>query len=273
MTIDYSVTRRALSLGSADSVTGWYAKVWTETTTEDVIIISKAESYKLVGMGTYVHYDAMGFTQDPFSEGDEIKDSADNYWEVKSQREVYNGDAFIYRELQLAKLPIHYDRPATSGTWHLDSDSAITDVRYRQKDFLNTYLSAADITKDDGVTLAPYLLSFSKPDYPITMVFVTKGMYLVFSIDNGESEGIIGADKAAYAYHESVPIELFAINRADCTAINLIEKGFSELKRILEDYPTGSIRKMGKITETTEYTNAPILYSQKCVMEYTRAKA
>jgi hypothetical protein len=167
---------------------------------------------------------------------------------------------------------MHYDRPATSGTWHLDSDSLKTDVRYRQRLFLSDHLSSADITKDDA-SQATYITAFSNADYPITKVFVTKGVDLIFSVDSGESEGLVGHDKSAYAYHESVPIDLFAINKTGITATNLIEKGYQELRRILESYPTGSVRRMGRMTETTRSLGSPLLFSQKCMVEYTRAKA
>jgi hypothetical protein len=265
------VTRRALSLGAQDTTTGWYAKSFSETTIK-MIILPKGSSIIGLPTGNYAKYEHTGFTANTVAEGDEIKDANGSYYEIETVEEAWWLDAFSHFICGLSKMPMHYDRPATSGTWHLDSDSLKTDVRYRQRLFLSDHLSSADITKDDA-SQATYITAFSNADYPITKVFVTKGVDLIFSVDSGESEGLVGHDKSAYAYHESVPIDLFAINKTGITATNLIEKGYQELRRILESYPTGSVRRMGRMTETTRSLGSPLLFSQKCMVEYTRAKA
>jgi hypothetical protein len=276
LTIDYSVTRRALALGALDSITGWYAKEWANSTIE-MPILKRGTTLTGLPIGSYAKYDKSGFTQDPIAEGDQIIDSFGNYYEVESVEDITIGDSLYSFECQLTRLTVPYDRPATSGTWHKDATLTPqeTDVRYRTKYWMGT-LPVTPITlyKDDGATQASYILSFANADYPIIKVFVNKGRDLIFSIDTGESEGLIQADRSAYGYDESVPIELFAINKVGITATNLIEQGYQELRRIAETYPTGSVRRTGRMTETTKSLGATSFYmfSQKYMLEYTREK-
>lgn len=108
MTIDFSVTKRALTLGSTpDSVTGWYAKTFTDSTKE-VIIVMKGSSTMNLPAGLWVRTDALGLTQDAFVEGDEIYYStSQTYYEVKAIRNHYLGNNFYFRELDLMELPLH----------------------------------------------------------------------------------------------------------------------------------------------------------------------
>jgi hypothetical protein len=270
MGLSFDVTRRALTLGSADSTTGWYAKTFS-TSTIEMVIVPRSMQRLAFSAGVYPKYEVSAFHLDPVSEGDEIVDSASNYYEVETTEPHYLGDSLYYYETQLTKIPMHYDRPGSSGTWHLDSDSLITDVRYRQKEYIQDHITPAHITKDDGSTLATYIICFGKADYPISHIFVTKGVDLIFNIDIGESEALIQADKTAYAYHERVPITLYAINKTTITATNLIEKGYQELRLIAMTYPEGSVRRVGRARETSTSLGSPILFSQEVVLEYTRS--
>ncbi len=268
-----NVTRRELSLGSQDSVTCSYAKNFTTETyalapspsTIKMIIRPRGQSVIGLPVGNYAKYDMTGFVTDIVKEGDEIIDAQGKYYEIKTVEEEWQLDSFSHRVCSLVKLPLHYDRPATSGTWHLDSGGLKTDVRYRQKLWISDHLVAGNLSKDDG-SQASYLLCFANPDYHMTRVLNTKAIDLVASIDNGEAEAL----PLGIGYHESVPIELFAINKSGITATNLIEKGYQELRRIAETYPLGSLRKTGRMTDTSQSLGSTILFSQKCVLEYKR---
>ena len=274
MPIDYSVTRRVLSLGAADPITGLYAKDYSTTLTIELIKLPKGATFTIHGVGYHSRYSQTGWTQDPILEGDEILDLVGDYFEVTTVEKLFNGDDFICYECELVKVSPHANRPSTSGTWHKDATTTPqeTDVRYRQKYWLNAYLAPASLLEDDGVTQASYIICFDGADYPIWRVFENKGVDLIFSIGNGEADSLIDHNMKAYAYHETVPIELVAVNKTTITATNLIEQAVQELRRIAETYPTGSLRLLGKMNEANVNMDTMKLYSQRCILEYTRAK-
>ncbi len=261
-----TVILRNLSLGAQDSVTGWYAENWSQKPIE-MFIAQKGAGQQLTGMGIYIGEDAVGVTPSPnVSVGNEIEDANGTFYEVKAVRTIPFTGKTKYQVCDLVKLPLHADRPKTSGTWHLDSASLKTDARYRQKLYLETYLVAADITKDDGVTQASYTLCFAKPNYQISQVFNIKDVDLVFSIGIPESEAL----PLGVGYLEKVPIELFAINKTDVTATNLIEKGYQELRRICETYPLSSLRTLDRLTDNEQNLGSTVLYSVSYIMRYKR---
>jgi len=100
------VTRRRLTLGSQDSTTGWYEKIWVESASEGILIPRSATNL-VVAAGTYVRLEYLYLTADPFEEGDEILDKNNNYYEVKAVRPYYIGDSFFHRECDLNMLSLH----------------------------------------------------------------------------------------------------------------------------------------------------------------------
>jgi len=102
----FRVTRRKLVLGSADSTTGWYEPSYTESTIE-MIVLPRGSQYLHLVPGVYVREDAVGLAADPVLVGDQIKTVGGVYYEVKTIKPWYFGDSFMYRECQLAELPLH----------------------------------------------------------------------------------------------------------------------------------------------------------------------
>ncbi len=47
----------------------------------------------------------------------------------------------------------------------------VDDARFRVLTLINTYLTAANVTKDDGVIQASAATAFSDPQYPLNKVF------------------------------------------------------------------------------------------------------
>jgi len=261
MTLSFDVTRRALSLGDADSVTGWYAKTFTESTIE-MIIRPKGSTFMLLGMGFYSRYAQTGYTQDPVVEGDEIKDVQNMYYEIKTIEEHYLGDNFFFRECELVKLPIHYDMPATYGT-----APTVQDPRQRSKVWLDDYLTAGNLTKDDNLTPALYITCWADPPYPIEKVLLTKGVDLVFSIATPTSEGL----PVGVGYIEHVPISIFTIDKTGITGNKLRWKGEAELRRIAETKATGSLRSpWERMNNNEQNLGSTTLYSVTYVLPYKR---
>jgi hypothetical protein len=265
MGLDFSVTRRELQLGAAGTVTGWSAKAYAETTIEMAVIPRAMRSIAL-SAGFYPHYEVSGFHLDPVTEGDEIKDSFGNYYEVELVAPNNFGDSLVYYESNLTKLPIHYDMPTTYGT-----GATVEDPRHRTKDYLDTYFASLPIVllKNDG-TAATHAVSWANPPYPIKTVFVTKGIDLVYSIGKGTSTPLIGGDKYAYGYNEKVAITVQAIDKTGISGDNLMWQGEHELRRVVETYPQRSLRNLETMNSKTQSLGSTTLYSVECVMEYQR---
>ena len=93
-------------LGTRDSVTGWYAKGYAESTIDMVIVPRGANSLSLK-TGVYARLDAVGLTQDVVLVGDEVETIPHVFYEVKTIRENWIGDSFEFRACDLTELPMH----------------------------------------------------------------------------------------------------------------------------------------------------------------------
>lgn len=263
----FDVTRRALALGDADTITGWYGKSYVESTAEMVIIPKGMRSLALAA-GVYPHYEVTGFHLDPVAEGDEVKDAAGNYYTVELTQPNYVGDNLAYYESSLTKLPLHFDMPTTYGT-----GATVEDPRHRTKDYLDAYLFLGGILplENDGVTVANFHVQWANPPYPVKTVFVTKNIDLNYSIARGPSKPLIGGDKCPYNYKEKLSIFVQAIDKTTISGDNLMWQGEAELRHVTEDHPQGSLRFLETMTPTTQSLGSLTLYSVECVLDYTRA--
>lgn len=101
------VTHYVLSLGAQDGETGQYAKSFAAGATIQMPIVGRAARHMVTGMGVIFASDAIGFTRDSVSEGDEIKDSSSTYYVIDSVKSHYVGDQLIAHECQLTHMPLH----------------------------------------------------------------------------------------------------------------------------------------------------------------------
>lgn len=106
MGLDPEVTYRLLTLGSRDSETGWYEKIYVESTIK-MPIVPRGTTFTFQGVGYYARLDALGFTADPVEVGSQIKTKSGTYYEVKGVKPHYWLDSFMFREVDLAELPLH----------------------------------------------------------------------------------------------------------------------------------------------------------------------
>lgn len=146
----------------------------------------------------------------------------------------------------------------------------VDDPRYRTKDYLETYLTAGNLTKDDDATNVSFIVAFGEPDYPITKVFLTKGVDLVFSIGDPESTPLMDYDRSAYGYSEKVPITVTAIDKTGITGEKLRWKAEAELRRVVEVNPTGSQRSLEAMRPNEVKLGSTTLYQQTYVLRYLR---
>jgi hypothetical protein len=274
--VSLAVTKRSLTLGAQDTVTGWYAKSFTEDSTDqEMIILDKGSSAWAGGVGLHALYTKTGFTAEPYTVDDEVKDAANVYYRIMKREPIRMGTSLICYRYELAELGLHADFPTTSGTWHLDSSSLKTDARYRTKLWLDTYLTAANM-KDDINSATTVITCFAGADYSLNRVFNTKDVDGIFVIDKATVTPRYTSDHYIYAFEESMPITCYAVNKSvfmgkKVTAVNLLEKMEQEIRRITTAYPRGSLRKITAITNEPVNFNGETLYSTTVNLEYVRA--
>ena len=254
--MNLQVTRQKLTLGTRDSVTGWYTKSFVDTTVE-MIIIAKGSTNSLLPPGTYVRTDALGLTTDGFLEGDQIL--VDNIcYEVKATREHTVGDSFYYRECDLTLLPLE------NLTGMNYTASTVEDERYRNKVYLETYLNSG--------ALPNFIVAYGEPDYPMVRVFHEKGVDLVYSLGEHTSDTIPDSDHYPIGYKEHVPVAILCIDKDNLEGTKLMWQAETELRHVAETYPEGSLRALSTRHPQTKRLGSTVLYSAEYMMEYQRDK-
>jgi len=148
----------------------------------------------------------------------------------------------------------------------------VEDSRYRTKVWLETWLTPANLTKDDGVTQVTFIVCFGMPDYPIERIFKDKNVDLVFSVSKPDSTPIIDSTHYVIGYSEEVPITTFTVNKSGITGTKLNWKAETELRRISENNPLGSLRQFKKLSDSEQNLGSTTLYSSLYQLTYERDK-
>ena len=250
------VTRQKLVLGDRDATTGWYAKGYVESTKE-MIFVAKGSTITGLPSGVYVRTDALGLTTDGFSEGDKIEKGNITY-EVKATRDHVIGESFWFRECDLTLLQFE----SLSGSVYVESP--VEDAKYRTKVYLEQHLSSLALPK--------FIVAYGEPDYPITQVFKTKNVDLAFCIGDPNSEPIIDSNHYVIGYKENVPITPCCIDKTNITGVKLLQQARTELRRIIETYPLGSLRLPSSEKPQTQILGSTTLYKFTCYLDYERDK-
>jgi hypothetical protein len=261
-----SVTRRALSFGAQDSITGWFSKVYTDTTIKGSMQPQGA-SVSFLPCGNYAKYPHTFFTEYVVHEGDQIVDADLAVYELNTVVKWSWNNKFSHYQCEAVKQD-YANRDATSGTWHLDSDSLTTDPRSRHKVYLDTYLTPANISGD-------YLTCFDGADYPSKYLFLaTLGVDTdaVISIGKEAATPLLDYNHKAYAFVESALINIYAVNKVGITATNLVEQIEQEIRHVITDHPIGSIRSIQATKHTPiDLGNKTYLWNTTVTIKYTRA--
>ena len=147
----------------------------------------------------------------------------------------------------------------------------VNPARTQTKTFLDTYLVAANMTKDDDSTALEIIVCFGKPEYPLSRVFKEKGVDGIFSIAEPDSRALIDATtQAPRGYDESVPIDIMTIDKTGITGTEVKDKMEIELRRIVENNPAGSQRSLLRRGDQDKRLGSTVLYSTRFVMRYVR---
>jgi hypothetical protein len=268
----FNVTRRALSLGSRDSWSGWHAVSWSTSTIEMIIRPKGASHIPTLG-GHYPKLDAVGYTDDAVSVGDQIYDAFSHYYTIEELEEELWGGSLEYYVCHLSKVSM-YQADFSATTWTLTRPH---DPRYRMKVWMDAYLRTAQITKNDDSTTADWACIFNDPPYHIDLEFRgSSNMEGLYVIDQPESIPRIDAvTHAPYAYDEKMPIHIMTINSTGCTGTALQHKMEAELRYICETYPIPaaapySIRSMTVRRKRDIDIGGMRIYDTEYLLDYIR---
>lgn len=147
----------------------------------------------------------------------------------------------------------------------------VSDARYRTKVWLDTYITDANITKNDDDTEALKIVVYGTADYPVTRVFKSpKNMYVVFAVGKPETTPLVGHDKTITHYRENVPITIYTVDKTDASGTQTLWKAEAELRRVAESYPEGSLRILKHMRDSTLKVGGDIMYSSEYLLTYVR---
>lgn len=147
----------------------------------------------------------------------------------------------------------------------------VDDARKATKTFLDTYLTAANIKCDNGITQSPFITCYEQSgEYPAIEVFYTMNKDIVFAIGVPESRGLYGHDMTPYGYEEDVPITIYVAPKTGVTPAKVKWSAEAELRRICETNPYGSLRRLTRVTDVSVDLGGFVLEGVKYIMNYRR---
>ena len=265
----HDLTLYKLSLGARDAETGWRAKTFDSGTTIEGIFATRGASPQTLPLGTYVKYDAVLVTADGVAEGGEIKDAFDNWWEVKAYEDVPQGNSFSHRIVHLSKLTLQHG--ATNVDTAAPSYTLSSDPRYRVKYLLDREWTRSNALDDNGNGLGVQTL-YAYPPYPLELELKEPSVIdVLIPIDQPRSTPLMDpGTKAPCGYREQVPVELVCMDKSDVTATKAMYQAEAELRNVLEENPTGSLRCLREAAPSTRHLGSPTLWSAKYVWDYRR---
>lgn len=146
------------------------------------------------------------------------------------------------------------------------------DARQRTKVYLDTYLLNANLLKDDDATQVSFMTAWGNPPYSVLRVFDDKEVDLVFSISEPASTPLTESDLSTWGYRERVPIATFCIDKPGITGEKLKWKAEKELRRVVENQPFGSFRRLIERTDNDHDLSGTRVYSTRWILAYLRRK-
>jgi len=93
---------------------------------------------------------------------------------------------------------------------------------------------------------------------------------LVISLGEHTSDSIIDSDHYPIGYKEHVPVAILCIDKDNLEGTKLMHQAETELRRVAETYPEGSLRALASRHPQTKSLGSTVLYSAEYMMDYTR---
>lgn len=256
MTVSLNVTRHRLILGAQNATTGWYAATY-EALAIEMIILPKGTSLMTSAGGVYAKQDALGITQELLREGDVIQAST-TYYVITAKRDHYVGDCLFFREIDLTKLPFN----TLTGT--SETDVTVDDPRYRTRVYLNTYMTQLA----DVAWISVY---GNPPNYPLERVFNDEAQDAIFTVGTPDSKPTVDWEGTVIGYVETVPIDIFTVDKITVAGTALRWKCEAELRRVVETYPVGvAYRSLSRMSDNERDMGGWKLYSVRYILTYQR---
>lgn len=147
----------------------------------------------------------------------------------------------------------------------------VDDPRYRIKVFLDTYLTAANMLKPDGVTPLAFHVMYDAPDISYIWLFNGLSNDMLFTIGTPVTAAdAIDWDATGIGYTHKVPITIATASSETVNGDKAIWQGNAELRRVIETYPigTGSFRLINQIVGDPEPMGAWTLHKIKYTLLY-----
>ena len=141
------------------------------------------------------------------------------------------------------------------------------------KEIIDAYYTAANVKEDNGSTNATVICAFDWPNYPLSRVFIDKGVDAVISVGQASSQALVDVDLVPYGYVEKVPVTMASMDKTGITAMKLLRQLEAEVRRVFEAQPGAwavSVRKLSGSTPKTQRLGAFYLYSEEYDIEYKR---
>jgi hypothetical protein len=218
----------------------------------NMAVYPRAKQQEALAAGVYVRYDGVGLTTATVREGDQILTADGEYYEVKTVEKHMIQSRLKCNVCDLVILPLE-NLTAKSYT-----ASTFEDDRYRNKEFLDAYL--------DVDYLPIFITAYGKPDYLLTRVYSDKSIDAVFSLGTPETEAL----PMGIGYIANVPITISTVDKTNASGTKLRWQCETQLRKVFEDHPTGSLRSFDRISDSEEKMGSVTVYSVTYMARYKR---
>ncbi len=270
MTVDFTVTHYYAGFtGSRDGTTGHRLFNWTlDSSTVEMPFYARGQRGFQTPAGYMGICDYAGWTIDPVETYDHIVHQGSRY-ELVFVKPQYKGDNFIRRDVALTLLSM-YEETAASATWKASPN----DPRSMMKAWIDLRDTPANITKNDGSTLASYAVIFAYPaHFHLEWEFrasssPVQGLYVIDNPTN--TMAMFDCDNSVIDYKEMVPVHIMTVDSTDCGAEQLYWKMDAELRRIGQEHPTGSWHQLDRTAKQDTFLGSMKLVDRVTYWEYTR---
>lgn len=261
-----TATLRTLTLGDYDTYTGWPSLSYAESTIY-INIAFKGMSQIRMPMGVHTRGDYVGVTATAVLEGDQIAYHGVTYevvssYTVPSSRTDFS---FAWTVVGLTKRD-YATHPATSGSWHLNSQSLETDPRYKTKKLIDDYIE--ELSGDVHVCLGG-------PQFNIKRWFTTAGLEGVAAVTRKPSTAIYDYAKKPYCFNEQMQIDLYSVDKTTVTGTNFNEAFEQAIRMVLTTWATSTtgnapVRNIQSITADDIDIGAGTIYHTALTYNFKR---